>query len=268
MFISNNRHGIVPRRQVGTVPGQHGSSHVTSTSDSRHEAGMGQGRATSYNIRKLHWNAEGVRNKNLELQALLNERNIDVCCIQETHLNSCDPFSIRGFRRDRTDRTQGGILTLVKNTHAVAEVYRSKDEVTEVLGIKVLLDKIPSQSTISTPHPTNSCVPKFFSLTQTDGLSWAISTATPPVGAMMILIMKEKKKKTGSSHTLWCSSTSLMTANFLLQRMGTTGCPDLAIATDDVAKITSREVDKQLHLPHYRTPKDTTRNLRKSKLEL
>ena len=128
MFISNNRHGIVPRRQVGTVPGQHGPYHVTGTSDSRHEAGMGQGRATSYTIRKLHWNAEGVRNKNLELQALLNERNIDVCCIQETHLNSCDPFSIRGFRRDRTDRTQGGILTLVKNTHAAAEVYRSEDE--------------------------------------------------------------------------------------------------------------------------------------------
>ena len=49
---------------------------------------MGQIRATSFNLRMLHWNAEWVRNKKLELQVLLKERNIDVCCIQETHLNS------------------------------------------------------------------------------------------------------------------------------------------------------------------------------------
>ena len=76
----------------------------------------------------LHWNAEGVRNKNLELQVCLKERNIDVCCIQETHLDSSHRFSIRGyetFRRDRKDRPKGGILTLV--------VYRSEDEDTEVL---------------------------------------------------------------------------------------------------------------------------------------
>ena len=55
----------------------------------------------------------------------------------------------------------------------------------------------------------------------------------------------------------------------------TTSCPDLAIATDDVAKITSREVDKQLggsdHKPFFLTierEKNTTRNLSKSKQEL
>ena len=82
----------------------------------------------------------------LELQVLLKERNIDDCCIQETHLNSSHRFYIRGyetFRRDRKDRPKGGILTLVKNTHAAAEVYRSEDEETEVLGIKLLLDKNP-----------------------------------------------------------------------------------------------------------------------------
>ena len=74
------------------------------------------------------------------------ERNINVCCIQETHLNSSHRFPIRGFepvRRDRKDRPKGGILTLVKNTHAAAEVYRSEDEDTEVLGMKLLLEKNP-----------------------------------------------------------------------------------------------------------------------------
>mgnify|MGYP002280283827 FL=1 len=78
--------------------------------------------------------------KKLELQVFLKERNIDACCIQERHLNSSHRFSIRGYetiRRDRKDR----ILTLVKNTHAAAEVYTSEDEDTEVLYIKLLLDK-------------------------------------------------------------------------------------------------------------------------------
>ena len=88
----------------------------------------------------------GMRNeaetKKLELQVLLKERNIDVCCIQESHLNSSHCFSIRGyntFRRDWKDRPKGGILTLVKKTHTAAEVYRSESEDTEVLGIKFYL---------------------------------------------------------------------------------------------------------------------------------
>ena len=127
MSIFNNRHGVVPRRQVGTMPGHHDPSQATGTSDSRQETGIGQSRATSFNLRMLHWNAEGVRNKKLELQVLMKERNIDVCYIQETHLNSSHRFSIRGydtFRRDRKNRPKGGILAHVKNTHAVAEVYR------------------------------------------------------------------------------------------------------------------------------------------------
>ena len=97
MSIFNNRHGVVPSRQVVTVSGNHGPSHATGTSDSRHEAGIGQSRATSFNLRMLHWNAEGVQSKNLKLQVLLKGRNIHVCCQQETHLNSIHWFSIRGY---------------------------------------------------------------------------------------------------------------------------------------------------------------------------
>ena len=50
LSIFNNRHGVVPRRQVGTVPGHHGSSQATGTSDSRQEAGMRQSRPTSFNL--------------------------------------------------------------------------------------------------------------------------------------------------------------------------------------------------------------------------
>ena len=83
--------------------------------------------------------------------------------------------------------------------------------------MKLLLDKQKNQSTIYTRHPTNSCVPKFFSLTQTDGSSWMTSTAK--AGAMMILIIKEMKQKTGPSHTIWCSSTRLTYQLKILQEM-------------------------------------------------
>ena len=61
MSVFNNRHDVIPRRQVGTVPSHHGQSKATSTSDTRYEAGMWQSRATRYNIGMIHWNAEGVR---------------------------------------------------------------------------------------------------------------------------------------------------------------------------------------------------------------
>ena len=136
MSIFNNHHGVVPRRQLWTVPGHHGPSQATGTYDSRQEVVMGLSRATSFR----------VRNKKNELQVLMKQRNIDECCIQETHLNSRHRFSIRGyetFRKNRKDRLKGGILTLVKNTHAAAEVCRPEDEDTEVLGIMLLLDKYP-----------------------------------------------------------------------------------------------------------------------------
>ena len=34
----------------------------------------------------MHWNAEGVFHKVEELRNILVEKDIDICCIQETHL--------------------------------------------------------------------------------------------------------------------------------------------------------------------------------------
>ena len=66
----------------------------------------------------MHWNAESVTNKKTELEHILHERNIQICCIQETHLQSDKSFKVRDyhcFRSDRTDRSKGGVLTLVRN---------------------------------------------------------------------------------------------------------------------------------------------------------
>ena len=66
----------------------------------------------------MHWNAEGVFHKEDELRHLLHQRDIDICCIQETHLKEGKSFKVRGYqtlRLDRPDRHKGGVLTLVRN---------------------------------------------------------------------------------------------------------------------------------------------------------
>ena len=73
----------------------------------------------------MQWNAEGVFHKEDELRNLLAQKDIDICCIQETHLTDQKNFKIRGyqkpFRLDRPFRHKGGILTLVRNNVHVVE---------------------------------------------------------------------------------------------------------------------------------------------------
>ena len=107
---------LVGHSQVGTAPGpqpQKGPANATDCgSDPLLMAGGGQSRATGHQtLCIVHWNAEGVRQKKLELQQFLKAQKIDVCCIQETHLNNTHRFSPSGdikiHRVDRADRPKG-----------------------------------------------------------------------------------------------------------------------------------------------------------------
>ena len=66
----------------------------------------------------MQCNAEGLMRKKTELEHTMNKTNIDICCIQETHLQKDKTFQVRGyqcFRNDRGgDRRKGGIITLIK----------------------------------------------------------------------------------------------------------------------------------------------------------
>ena len=66
--------------------------------------------------------------------------SIDICCIQETHLNKNHRVHIRGYelyRQDREDRPKGGILTLVRNSLASVETHRSTSHITDTKSITV-----------------------------------------------------------------------------------------------------------------------------------
>ena len=69
-------------------------------------------------LKILQWNAEEIVKKKTELENILKEESIDICCIQETHLKKDKTFKIRGYQCIRTDRAEdrnkGGVLTLYK----------------------------------------------------------------------------------------------------------------------------------------------------------
>lgn len=43
-------------------------------------------------INITHWNAEGVSSKREEMHYLLHENNVNICCVQETHVQDCKPL--------------------------------------------------------------------------------------------------------------------------------------------------------------------------------
>ena len=55
-------------------------------------------------LKIMQWNAEGLVKKKTELENILKEESIDICCIQETHLKKDKTFQIRGYQCIRTDR--------------------------------------------------------------------------------------------------------------------------------------------------------------------
>ena len=80
---------------------------------------------TSRSINSLQWNAEGAYNNKIALSERLHQENIDVACLQETHLKDNQHFVMRGYQvfwHDREDRAKGGIAILVKNTIPAQEL--------------------------------------------------------------------------------------------------------------------------------------------------
>lgn len=148
--LSLERCGVVllNRRQGRTAPGpepQRDPNQATDCGPDTPSVTRGdQSTATSHTqpLRILHWNAEGVQHKKLELQNFLKANSIDICCVQETHLNNNHRFFIRGYelyRQDRQDRPKGGVCTLVRNSLSSVETKRSNDSDTESITVNIIL---------------------------------------------------------------------------------------------------------------------------------
>ena len=258
--LSLDRCGVVlvDRSQGRTAPGPQPQRGPPSATDCGSEpppmTGRGQSRATGHQqLRIMHWNAEGVRNKKLELQQFLHKKKIDICCIQETHLNkhSTVRFSIRGYethRLDRADRPKGGVLTLVKTNLTSVELQRSEDAAnTEFITVKLTL---PDKNLIicNLYSPPNKMI-QLHSL-QPSSEDWIIvgdfNSHSPSWGYSSLDAKGEEIEN-------WVISNQLVLLNkpddpptFYSRVWKTTSTPDLAIATDNLQKMAEREVSEQL----------------------
>ena len=107
-------------RRGGRVPGpspQRGppsatGGHLTSSCQARRRGA--RVRATDQNetptprsINILQWNAEGAYKKKIALTEKLHKENIDVACLQETHLKDNQPFTMRGCQVFQRRQSKG-----------------------------------------------------------------------------------------------------------------------------------------------------------------
>nr|KAG5697688.1 hypothetical protein BaRGS_000573 [Batillaria attramentaria] len=203
------------------------------------------------------WNSEGLQKKKPELQKFLHDNKIDVICIQETMTKDNQKIFIRGFeafRRDRKDRHKGGIITFVRNTIPAVEVQHFDTEELEHQTVKLLLPGgdmhvTNCYSPPSTPlglhhvniHSTRHLVVGDFN---SHSPSWGYATMDTRgedledwmMEKQLTLINQPDDKPTCYSRAWKTLST-----------------PDVAMATDDIHRITTRTVQTQLggsdHLP-------------------
>lgn len=259
-----NRDGARPVRspQAGAVPGswpQRSPPSATGGPFVLSCGARGQARrATGQQPRKIRetpdinimqWNAEGVSNKKEELEHFLHENSINICCIQETHLQEGKPFKIRGYQvfpNGRKGRTKGGVMTLVRNNINATEVKKFTGEA-EYIEVKVVIqdsttnivnyycpdDKMLSLDTIQIPDSGFLITGDFNSRSQ----SWGYNN---------IDNRGEEVEAWQDEHHLILVNDPTDTPTFYSRRWRTTTTPDLAFCTDDIHGKISRKVEEQL----------------------
>ena len=132
----------------------------------------------------MHWNAERVIEKKLELQRFLKMQTIDICCIQVTDLNSMHRFSIWGYEIhcvDRADRPKGGVLTLIKTSIPPTEVQRSEEADVEYITMKLILPdrNLTICNLYSLP---NKAISTLLNQTVKTGWLWGLQQPLPKMG--------------------------------------------------------------------------------------
>ena len=95
-------------------------------------------------MRLACWNADGIRDKKLELDHFLGQNGIDVCVLIETHLRSGDIFRLANYVCHCNDRLteEGGTAILFRRgiDHHAAPVQSL--QYLEVTAIQVMLANI------------------------------------------------------------------------------------------------------------------------------
>ena len=197
----------------------------------------------------MQWNAEGIYHKKAALTNKIHSENIDIVCVQETHLNKDGRFNVRGFEPYvmNRERHKGGVLFLVKNNLSATEFQIDTEDEAEIHDITLTVDN--EKITIFNYYCpqdrqmklTNMVIQESNTLVTGDfnshSTSWGYETSD----------------RRGEEVEDWQIDNNLLLLNdpddpptFYSRRWMTTSTPDLAFATGDIACKTTREVSTQL----------------------
>lgn len=91
-------------------------------------------------MRLAIWTADGIWENRRLSQYFLNEQNIDILLLQESHLNQTDSWKIRNYQILRTDRPgrKGGTAIIFKNHLPVQPITPPTLQSLEVTAAKLL----------------------------------------------------------------------------------------------------------------------------------
>ena len=238
------RYGVRPSMTQG-VPTPGLSNGSTSTTSGHHNEISNQG--NFLNI--LQWNAEGIQNKKTSLAERLKKEDVHIACIQETHLKEQIRLNIRGYqvvRQDRKDRIKGGVAILVKNSLPFQDLNIETENQAEIQGIKVKVGReeitiyneycpVDRNLSLNAMTVSENCliVGDFNSHSE----AWGY----------------QESDRRGEEIEDWQIDQKLLLINdpedaptFYSRRWLTTSSPDLAFATENLARKTNRTVLNQL----------------------
>ena len=198
----------------------------------------------------MQWNAEGVSTKKIPLSERLYHETIDVACLQETHLKESQRFTMRGyqvFRHDREGRSKGGVAILVKNSIPAQEFVVRTNNQAEIHGVNIIVDnqKLRIFSVYCPPDRDLS-----LELIQIqDSRCLIVGDFNSHSEAWGY----DEADRRGEEVEDWQIDNGLVLLNdpddpptFFSRRWLTSSTPDLAFATNDISRIATRTVLKQL----------------------
>ena len=201
-------------------------------------------------INIIQWNAEGVYQKKTPLMQRLKKEDVDVACIQETHLKEKHRFRVEGyqaFRHDRKRTKKGGVLILVKNSIPAQDFIVETNEQAEIQGVKIKIgDRQLKIFNIYSPQNTDLSL-DLIQIEDKDCLVLGDFNSHSEAWGY-----KEADAR-GEQVEDWQVDTKLVLLNdpddppsFFSRTWLKSYTPDLAFATNDLAGISSRTVLAQL----------------------
>ncbi|KAK3760362.1 hypothetical protein RRG08_030623 [Elysia crispata] len=208
---------------------------------------------TKHKLKILQWNCESIRNKKLQLINKLKNADIDIACLQESHLQPHQKhgnrFIIRGFqtfKQDRKNGPKGGVITLVKNDIPASEVRVETGDRAEMVGVKIHLHNKEMLIYNCYCPPTKEHILHAMSISEHCMVVGDFNSHSPSWGYTV-------QDARGEEVEDWQTNSNLLLLNdaedpptYYSRSWLTTSTPDLAFATEEIALKTSRKVEDQL----------------------